>query len=73
MKSQDIQPGMHLLLKPERQRDYGLESPVVLVHSLKPRKGYVVPWVIVNEPWTDCTGEKHAYKAFNPSDFLRCA
>ena len=45
MRQADIQAGMVLRLKRERQADYGMDCPLVVVTGLKARAGYAVGWV----------------------------
>ena len=51
MRAYDIQPGMTLKLKRERQEAYGANSPLVVVTGLRPDKTYKKMWVLSG---TDC-------------------
>ncbi len=57
MKHQNIKVGMVLKLKRERQEAYGMESDRVEVTAIKPRPGYVVPWIMSGT------------EAYKPQDF----
>ena len=51
MKIENIQIGMTLKLKKQRQNDYGMQTAFVTVTALKPHKCYKRTWVISG---TDC-------------------
>ena len=59
MKPENILPGMVLRLKPERQKAYALDNPLVAVTELKPHKHYKRTWI--------CAGAEF----YLPQDFLR--
>ncbi len=57
-----IKPGMVLELKRDRMEAYGKAQPLVIVHELKYRKGYSIPFVV-------SVGHPEGFEFYKPSDF----
>ncbi len=70
MKYGDIQKGMTLKLKADRQQAYGLPTGTVHVLGLKDRDGYKVGHVFAAYIDTDTYGTREMSGYFKPSDFL---